>query len=99
MTRLADAAIVMDILAERTLTAPNQGNVANSFVTADPHSLLAGIAVDPDNPTNEEKGKLFLDSIYAWAKEVHRSVNVQAQLDTDAAAAAAAGDNAVAADL
>ncbi len=99
MTRLADAGIVMNILAERPITGASRGNVANSFVATDPHSLLAGIAVDPANPTNEEKAKLFLDSLFTWAKEVHHTASRQAQLNTDAPAADSAGNNAVSTDL
>ena len=99
MTRLADAGTVMDILAERVTTATNRNNVASSFVAADPHSLLAGFAVDPAAPTNEEKAKLFLDTLFTWAKQVHHSVTKGTQLETDAPAAETAGDDAVTADL
>jgi len=99
MTDLTDAGTIIDIVARRATTATNRNNVGTSFVAMDPHSLLPGIAVDPANPTNQEKATLFINSLFEWVKQVHHDANKQAQLEADAAAADTAADDAVTADL
>ena len=93
MTAITDAATVFDTLVGRTTTSAERGRVANAFVSADPHSLAA--FADPQNPTNEEKAQLFLDTFLTWGRQVVRSVAEGSEQVTVDGQVTGAGDTAV----
>lgn len=72
MSAVTDAKLIIETLIGRTLTAQQLTNIADKVVAADPAGLTrsgggpraeaSGYFADPDNPTNEEKAQLFLDT-------------------------------------
>lgn len=105
MTAVADATTVIETLLGRTLTGPQLQNIGSRMVRADPFSLATrrpgpnggtdpGYFADPDNPTNEEKAQLILDSLLLTLKRWNRQAAQNAAKQTASADIIAAGDAA-----
>ena len=101
MSNVTDAKQVIEIILGKTMTAAALTRVADAYWTADPHSLVNnGVVVpaDPDNPTNDEKAQLFLQTLKKNGQAVVRNV-AGAGADDSAAAAKEAAQAAAEADL
>lgn len=101
MTAVADATTVIETLLGRTLTGPQLQNIGSRMVQADPFGLTRGVRnqpsgyfADPDNPTNEEKAQLILDSLLLTLKRWNRQAAQNAAKQTASADIIAAGDAA-----
>lgn len=70
MAAVADATLIIETLLGRTLTAEQLGRIGDAYVLADPYNL--GSYADPQNPTNEEKAQLFLDTTLRHGQETVR---------------------------
>ena len=98
MTAIADATAVANLLIGRTLTGPELNRIGDAYFAADPHSLIRrGVVViaDPENPTNEEKAQLFLDSMLHNARAILRHTAEQSETEAVDGQVSAAGDAAV----
>ena len=67
MTAITDAKLIIETALGHSVTTAALMRIANAYATTDPHSL-ADFA-DPENPTNEEKAQLYIDTLLAngWA--------------------------------
>lgn len=94
MTAVADAKSLIELLIGRASTVDEQNRISDAFVNSDPYML--GNFADPENPTNEEKAQLFMDTILRFGKEI---VKNEAEASAHAEAQAtivAAGSSAIA---
>ena len=94
MTAVTDATTVIETLLGRTLTAEQLIRIGDAFAVVDIYGLAT--FADPENPTNEEKAQLFLDTNLKWGQQVVEQANriietdaVQSTIDTNVATAVA----------
>lgn len=81
---------IIDGVIDGTSTVQQQQNVASAFITYRPDLLLL-YAIDPENPTNEEKAQVFVEALRLWGREILRSQAEKTTRDSNEAAAIAAG--------
>jgi hypothetical protein len=102
MTAVADATTVIETLLGRTLTAQQLQSIGNRMVQADPYGIARrsprgddpGYFADYDNPTNEEKAQLILDSLLLTLEQWNRKAAVEESRVAAVADQNAAGDTA-----
>lgn len=92
MTAIADATTIFETIIGRTLSGPQLQRLGTAFFTQDPYQK--GVYVDPENPTNEEKAQLVIDSMYTFTRrlvreEAGRTKRMELEVTIDAAIAAA----------
>jgi hypothetical protein len=98
MTAVTDATLIIETVIGRPLTGPQLSSIADKVVALDPFGYLTGgpggepstYFADPENPTNEEKAQLFLDTTERiWRNWMQRGGAEIAKETTDATVAAA----------
>ena len=88
MAAIDDAKTVINILTNGTADNAQMLRIADRFVTYAGSGLAA---VDPENPTNEEKAQNFLDMIRRFGRSVLRGdATKEARAANDATVEAAA---------
>jgi hypothetical protein len=85
-----------DIVAaaiDGTPTAEQKQRIADAAIKYR-SDLLESLAVDPENPTGEEKAAVFVEALRAWAKSWLRAMAEKDAVAANDATVAAAGDAA-----
>ena len=92
-TYLERANSIVEGVIDGTPTAQQKQNIADLAIKYRPN-LLKTIAVDPENPTGEEKAGVFVEAVREWGKSWLHSIGKKDYRDGNEAAAEAAGDAA-----
>jgi hypothetical protein len=90
MTAVTDAKLIIETALGHTLTGDALTRIADAYTQADPHNLSITLFADPENPTNEEKAQLYIDTLITNGKQV---VGIVSDLNSDEAAAATKAAN------
>ena len=92
-TYLDRANSIVEGAIDGTPTAQQKQNIADAAIKYRP-DLLQTIAVDPENPTAEEKAGVFVEALREWGRSwLRATAEKDARTDNDANVAAA-GDTA-----
>jgi len=92
-TYLDRANSIVEGVIDGVPTAQQKQNIADAAIKYRP-DLLASIAVDPENPTAEEKAGIFVEATREWGKSWLFATASKDNRDANEAAANAAGDAA-----
>ena len=92
-TYLERANNIVEAAIDGVPTAQQKQNIADAAINYRP-DLLDIIAVDPENPTGEEKAGVFVEAMRQWAKSWLHSIASGVTRNANEAAAMAAGDAA-----
>ncbi len=96
MTAVSDLKLIIETAVGHNVNNALLMRIANAYAETDPHSL-ANFA-DPENPTNEEKAQLYIDTLKVNGKAVAGNASDRKH-DNSARAQRAAARAAAEADL
>ena len=92
-TYLERANTIVSGVIDGTPTAQQKQNIADASIKYRP-DLLENIAVDPQNPTAEEKAGVFVEAIRDWGKSWLRAMAEKDNRDANEPNAESDGDAA-----